>query len=74
MKMSDGIREVDAAMSSGEAFAILVGLAAGASLTEAMVESDPERLAPQLSRERAALNLVEDFLKVHLYGDCTPCG
>lgn len=71
--MSDGVRSLETEMTAGEALAILVGMAAGASLTESMVESDPERLAPQRARERLAFDLVEEFLKVHLYGDCKPC-
>lgn len=71
--MSNGIQPVETEMSSGEALAILVTLAAGASLTESMVGADPARLAPQLARERVAFDIVEEFLQIHLYGDCKPC-
>ena len=71
--MSDGKQSVEKEMTAGEALGIVVGLAAGASLTLSAVESDPERLAPVRVREQAALNLVEEFLQIHLYGDCNPC-
>lgn len=63
----------DKSVKTGEAFGILIGLAAGASLTDAMVESDPERLAPQRARERDAFDAVEEFLQFHLYGSCGRC-
>jgi len=63
----------DKSVETAEAIAILVGLAATATVTEVMVESDPERFGPQRAREMAAFDRFEEFLQVHLYGDCKPC-
>ena len=71
--MSDGYRSVKPAVEkvkTAEAIAILVGLAATSAVTEVMVESDPERFAPQRARETEAFDRFEEFLQVHLYGDC----
>lgn len=74
--MSDGDRSVESAVEKvtmGEAFGIIVGLAAGAALTEAMAEFEPERLGPQRAREIKAFDMVHEFLADHLEGDCGQC-
>lgn len=67
--MSDGKRSV----STGDAFAILVTLASETTITEEMVAQDPVRLAPIRTRQMRAFDVVEAFLRIHLYGDCKPC-
>ena len=68
--MNDSTRP---AVSVGDAFATVVTLASDMALTEEMVAQDPERLAPLRAEQKKALDVVEAFLKVHLYGDCK-CG
>ena len=65
--MSDSTRPE---VSVGDAFATVVTLAAEWALTEEAVLQDPERLAPLRAEQKQALDVVEAFLKVHLYGDC----
>jgi hypothetical protein len=67
--MSDGKPKLDI----GEAIAIVIGLAAANAISEKEVGQDPERLAPQRERQKVAFDVVEEFLEIHLYGDCTPC-
>ncbi len=68
--MSDSTRPP---VSAGDAFMIIVTLAAEWALTEKAVLQDPERLAPLRAKQQNALDAVEAFLQVHLYGDCKSC-
>ena len=51
----------------------MIGLAAVNMLTEDEVISDPARLAHKRADQQTARDLVEEFLKAHLYGGCTSC-
>lgn len=69
MKMSDGKPKIDIV----GAFMVVGMLAMKNAVTEDEVISDPERLAPRREEEQASFDVIEEFLKIHLYGGCTAC-
>lgn len=60
-------------MAFVDAFVTIVMLASQNALEEEEVSQDPEVLGPMRDDQQTAFDVVEAFLKIHLYGDCTSC-
>ncbi len=58
-------------MTAREAFAIVATLGSENALSEGETRQDPEVLEPMRKDQQKAFAIVEEFLRAHLYGDCS---